>query len=90
MGGEGSGALTGMSRQLRGALVSPVLRQRLVLLMARERGADYELLTGLIEAGELRSALDSCYPLEHAADAVRQLEDGTIRGKVAITVGPSD
>lgn len=90
VGGEGNGALTGMSRQLRGALVSPVLRQRLVLLMARERGAHYERLTGLIEAGELRPALDRCYPLEHAADAVRQLEDGTIRGKVAITVGASD
>jgi NADPH:quinone reductase-like Zn-dependent oxidoreductase len=85
VGGEGGGALTGMGRQLRGAALSPVLRQRLVPLMARERGADYERLAGLIEAERLRPTLDRTYPLEAAADAVRQLEEGTIRGKVAIT-----
>ncbi|MCW2737940.1 MAG: NAD(P)-dependent alcohol dehydrogenase [Nocardioides sp.] len=86
MGGEGSGAITGMSRQLRGALLSPFLRQRLVLLMARERGGDYERLTQLIGAGQLIPALDRCYPLERAAEAMRHLEDGAIRGKVAITL----
>jgi NADPH:quinone reductase-like Zn-dependent oxidoreductase len=88
VGGEDSGVITGMRRQLGGALRSPFLRQRLVLLVARESAADYERLARLIEAGRLTPALDRCYPLEHAADALRQLEDGTIRGKVAITVGP--
>ena len=32
VGGENSGNLTGLGRQLRGALISPFLRQRLVLL----------------------------------------------------------
>ena len=88
VGGEHGGAITGMSRQLRGALLSPFLGQRLVLLLARERAADYERLTQLIEAGRLDPALDRSYPLERAAEAVRQLEEGTIRGKVAITVEP--
>jgi NADPH:quinone reductase-like Zn-dependent oxidoreductase len=86
VGGEGGGAITGMGRQLRGAALSPVLRQRLVPLMARERGSDYERLGRLIEEGRLVPSLDRTYPLEAAADAVRQLEEGTIRGKVAITV----
>jgi NADPH:quinone reductase-like Zn-dependent oxidoreductase len=86
VGGEGSGAITGMSRQLRGAVLSPFLRQRLVLLIARERGADYERLTQLIGVGQLTPTLDRCYPLERAAEAMRHLEDGTIRGKVAITI----
>jgi NADPH:quinone reductase-like Zn-dependent oxidoreductase len=86
VGGEGSGAVTGMSRQLGGAALSPLLKQRLVILMSRERGADYERLRHLVEAGHLTPALDHTYPLERAADAVRRLEDGTIRGKVAVTV----
>jgi NADPH:quinone reductase-like Zn-dependent oxidoreductase len=86
VGGEGGGALTGMGRQLRGALLSPFIGQRLVPLMARERGTDYERLTELIEAGRLVPSLDRTYPLDAASEAVRQLEDGTLRGKVAITV----
>jgi NADPH:quinone reductase-like Zn-dependent oxidoreductase len=86
VGGEGSGVVTGMSRQLRGAFLSPFVTQRLVLLLARERATDYERLARLIEAGRLSAALDRCYPLEQAAHAVRRLEDGFIRGKVAITM----
>jgi NADPH:quinone reductase-like Zn-dependent oxidoreductase len=86
VGGEQAGALTGMRRQLRGALVSPFVKQRLLLFLARERAADYEELTRLIEAGRLVPRLDRTYPLEQAADAVRLLERGEIRGKVALTM----
>ena len=87
VGGEHGGAVTGMGRQLRGALlVSPVVKQRFALLLARERAEDYERLTRLIESGELTPRVDRSYPLERAAEAVRLLESGQIRGKVAITV----
>ena len=86
VGGEHGGTLTGMSRQLRGALLSPLLGQRLRLFLARERAADYEVLAGLIEAGHLTPPLDRTYPLDDARDAMRRLERGEICGKVAITV----
>jgi NADPH:quinone reductase-like Zn-dependent oxidoreductase len=86
VGGENSGSLTGMGRQLRGALLSPFLRQRLALLVAKERGTDLERLTDLIEAGKVVPSLDRSYPLDEAPDAMRQLERGQVRGKVAITV----
>lgn len=86
VGGEHGGSLTGMSRQLRGALLSSFLRQRLVLFLARERAEDYEQLAGLIETGELVPSVDRTYPLEQAADGMRLLEQGGVRGKVAITV----
>ena len=86
VGGEQAGSITGMSRQLRGAVLSPLLGQRLVLFLARERAADYEQLTRLLEGGRLTPSLDRTYPLEQAADAVRLLEKGAIRGKVAVTV----
>ena len=85
VGGESGGVITGMRRQLAGALLSPFIGQRLVLLLARERSTDYERLARLVESGQLMPALYRCYPLERTAYAVRRLEDGTIRGKVAIT-----
>ena len=85
VGGEQGGAVTGMARQLRGALLSRFIGQRLVILLSRERAADYERLTQLVEDGSLTPSLDRCFPLERAAEAMRQLEDGTVRGKIALT-----
>jgi NADPH:quinone reductase-like Zn-dependent oxidoreductase len=86
VGGENSGNLTGLGRQLRGALISPFLRQRLVLLVTKERAADLERLSGLIEDGKVVPSVDRSYPLEEAPDAMRLLEEGRVRGKVVITV----
>jgi NADPH:quinone reductase-like Zn-dependent oxidoreductase len=86
VGGENCGNLTGLGRQLRGALISPFLRQRLVLLMAKERAADLERLSGLIEDGKVVPSVDRSYPLDKAPDAMRLLEQGRVRGKVVITV----
>jgi NADPH:quinone reductase-like Zn-dependent oxidoreductase len=86
VGGENAGVITGMGRQLRGVLLTVFLRQRLALLVAQERGSDYDRLTSLIEAGQLVPSIDSTYPLEDAPLAVRQLEAGHVRGKVAITI----
>jgi len=86
VGGENSGNLTGLGRQLSGALISPLLRQRLVLLMAKERATDLERLTALIEDGKVIPSVDRSYPLDEASDAMRLLEKGQVRGKVVITV----
>jgi NADPH:quinone reductase-like Zn-dependent oxidoreductase len=88
VGGEQAGAITGMGRQLRGVLLSPFVRQRLALLVTKERASDYERLTELVESGKLAPSIDRTYPLEEVPHAVRQLETGQIRGKVAINVGP--
>jgi NADPH:quinone reductase-like Zn-dependent oxidoreductase len=86
VGGEDAGALLGMGRQLRGVLLSVLIRQRLALLMTAERGSDYDRLTDMIEAGQVVPSIDRTYSLEDAPLAVRQLEAGHVRGKVAITV----
>jgi NADPH:quinone reductase-like Zn-dependent oxidoreductase len=86
VGGEDGGAITGMSRQIRGALLAPLLRHRMVLFLARERAADYEQLAGMIESGQLVPSLDRTFPLVQARDAMQLLEAGEIRGKVALTV----
>ena len=86
-GGENGGSLTGgMDRQLRGLVLSWFVGQRLTGFVPRERGTDLEQVALLIEAGKVVPALERSYPLEQAAEAMRRLEAGEVRGKVAIAV----
>jgi NADPH:quinone reductase-like Zn-dependent oxidoreductase len=90
VGGEGGGEWTGgtMSRQVRARLASLFSRQRLTGILAKERGADYERLAVLLESGELVPSVDRAYPIAETVEAMRRLESGAVRGKVAIIVGP--
>ncbi len=85
VGGEQGGDwFGGMSRPLRARLLSPFVKQRMTNFIARETGLDR--LTAYLAAGTVKPCLDSSYPLEHAADAMRKLDAGQVRGKLAITV----
>jgi NADPH:quinone reductase-like Zn-dependent oxidoreductase len=86
VGGEDAGQLTGMGRQVRGAALSPFVRQRLVLVSPRESAEHIERLATFIEEGTVTPSVDRTYPLERAPEAMRHMEDGKVRGKVAITV----
>lgn len=88
-GEEGGNVSGGMNRQLRAGAWSPFLRQRLAMVIGNERGSDLDRLTELIEAGKLTPHIDRTYPLDRAPEAMRYLEAGKVRGKVAITVAPS-
>lgn len=86
-GGEEGGSFSGgMNRQLRALALSPLLRQRLTMFIAKPRSSDLEKLTDLIDTGLLTPSLERTYPLEKTADAVRHLEAGNARGKVAISI----
>ncbi len=85
VGGEGGSRwLGGLSRPMRARLLSPFIRQRLTNFVARERGL--ERLTEYLEAGTVTPCLDSAYRLDDAAEAMRKLAAGQVRGKLAITV----
>ena len=84
-GGEDGGHWTGMSRQLRALARSPVTRQRLTMLISRQRHADLETLARLIEAGQLTPVIGKTYPLRQAPDATRHLQAGHARGKLVLT-----
>ena len=88
VGGEEGGHWTGgFGRSLRAPLVSLFVRQRLAMLASKERGADLERLAEYIEAGTLTPTVDRTYPLEDVPNAMRRLEAGDVRGKVAIIIG---
>ena len=86
VGGErGRGRLLGgFQRQLSAPLVSLFSRQRIVGLIARERAADLETLTGLIESGAVTPVIDRAYALAEAPDAIRYLSAGHAAGKVVV------
>jgi NADPH:quinone reductase-like Zn-dependent oxidoreductase len=86
VGGEGRGRILGMDRQLRALVLSPVVSQRLTMMVSRTNAADLERLVELIDAGHVTPSLDRTYPLDRVADAMRHLDAGQVRGKVAITV----
>ena len=88
VGGEHGGGrvLGGFDRQLRAPLVSMFVRQRLRGLIAKERAEDLIVLEELIESGKITPVIDRTYPLTEAPQAIRYLEQGHARGKVAITV----
>lgn len=87
VGGEQGGRwVGGLGRSLRAVVLSLFLRQRLTMLVSQENGSDLDVLGEMIAAGQVSPSIDRAYPLSEAADAMRHLEAGRVRGKVAITV----
>jgi NADPH:quinone reductase-like Zn-dependent oxidoreductase len=87
VGGEEGGRWTGgFGRSLRAPLVSLFVRQRLTMLASKERASDLERLTPLIESRQVTPSIDRTYTLDEVPDAMRHLEAGDVRGKVAITI----
>lgn len=85
VGGEG-GKWTGMSRQIRALGLSLLVRQRLTMFVSKQRHADLEALRRLIEAGQVTPIVGRTYPLAEVPDAMRHLQAGHARGKIAITL----
>jgi NADPH:quinone reductase-like Zn-dependent oxidoreductase len=87
MGGENGGRwLGGTDRQLRAMALSPFIGQTLTTFICSENHQDLLVLSELIGSGKVTPAIDRTYPLAQVPDAIRYLEQGQARGKVAITV----
>jgi NADPH:quinone reductase-like Zn-dependent oxidoreductase len=85
VGGEAGGRwLGGTDRQLRALLLSPFVGHKLTTFISAEKHQDLVVLKDLIEAGQLTPVIDRTYPLSEAPKAIRYLQEGHARGKVAI------
>lgn len=85
LGSEG-GKWTGMGRQLRARALSLVVRHRLTFFVSKHRREDLEELGRYLEAGTVTPIVDRTYQLAAVPDALRRLESGQARGKIAISV----
>lgn len=87
LGGEEGGKLTGgMNRQLGALALSMFVGQRLTMFIAKQNRADLETLSELIDSGQFTPFIDKAYPLGEVPEAMRHLEAGRARGKIAITI----
>jgi NADPH:quinone reductase-like Zn-dependent oxidoreductase len=87
VGGEQGGNWTGgFGRQLRAVGLSPFVRQRLTMLSSKEHYTHIEAVSQFIETGQVTPIVDRTYSLAEVPDAMRHLEAGQVRGKIAITI----
>ncbi|QKE83301.1 NAD(P)-dependent alcohol dehydrogenase [Arthrobacter sp. NEB 688] len=87
VGSEAPGRwLGGLERSVGAALLSPFVRQRLVMHVARERADDLAELVRLVDTGAVRPVLDHVVPLASTAAAIDHVAAGRARGKVVVRV----
>jgi len=86
-GGEGGDRFFGgMGRTLRAALWSMFLKQRLAMLVGFVKPEPLRSLADIFGQPGVTPAVDRSFPLEQAADAMRALVSGQVRGKLVIRV----
>ncbi len=56
------------------------------MFVSKHRQADLETLSRLIETGQIAPIVDRTYPLAEVPHALRRIEAGQARGKIAITI----
>ncbi len=87
VGGEGGDRLTGgFGRQLRAALLSPFVSQRMAMFISTEHYRYIEALAGFIERGEVTPAVGQRYRLDEAPAAIADLAAGRAEGKSVVVV----
>lgn len=87
VGGKRANRLLGPLAHVAGSKVSTMFSgRRAVFFLAKLGKDDMETLRELLEAGKLRSVVDSTYPLDRVADALEHMGNGHPQGKIVVTV----
>ncbi len=85
VGGEDGDRLTGgIGRQLRAALVSPFVKQRLAFFMSSESLESIEGLAEHLARGTVTAAIGRQYTFEEVPRAIEAMQAGTLTGKAVI------
>lgn len=86
VGGTGGPWTMGFGRTIRGVLLAPFVRQRIVGLISAPRQRDLVELASLMEQGSLTPVVPRSYPFSRAAEAIEAVGSASVPGTVAVTV----
>jgi NADPH:quinone reductase-like Zn-dependent oxidoreductase len=87
VGGPTGRWMISLLARLAAALVlSQVVSQRLVMVLAKPGQEDLTIMRELMESRKVTPVIDRSYTLSEVPEAIRYLEEGHARGKVVITV----
>lgn len=85
VGGIGGRWIGPLARVVKALLLSR-LTGNVSMFLASIHVADLTVLNGLMQSGKVTPVIDRCYPLDHAAEAIRHQQTGHARGKIIVTV----
>jgi NADPH:quinone reductase-like Zn-dependent oxidoreductase len=71
---------------LKAKLVAPFVSQKFEFFLADINPQDLQVLAGMAQSGKLTPVIDKTYPMSDIQTAMRYLETGHARGKVAVQV----
>jgi NADPH:quinone reductase-like Zn-dependent oxidoreductase len=88
-GALGSSITKLLTRLITAPLLSLIVSQKFIVLMAKRDKKDLTIAHQLLAAGKIKPVIGRRYRLNEAAEAVRHLATGHARGKVIITMEES-
>lgn len=84
--GTGAAGFQMFRRLFAPLLLAPFVRQKLRRYVCAANRPDLLALTALVDAGQLRPAIDRTYPLAQTREALTHIESGRAAGKVVIAI----
>ena len=85
VGGPKGRVLDPLTHMVKALLAFKIGTRRATTFIADHAVSDLELFRDLLAQGAMRSVIDTVYPLEETAAALRHLETGHARGKIIIS-----
>jgi NADPH:quinone reductase-like Zn-dependent oxidoreductase len=76
----------GLARQIKALSLSPFVRHRMRVFIAKHNKEDLAVLKELVEAGKVTPVIDRRYELREVPEALRYQGEGHARGKIVIAV----
>jgi NADPH:quinone reductase-like Zn-dependent oxidoreductase len=84
--GTGASGVRMLMRLARPVVLSPFGSQTMRRYLSTPNAADLLVLKDMVDTGRVVPAIDRCYSLDEAVDALRHIKGGHARGKVVLSV----
>src|SRR5580700_3423969 len=83
---SGRGMISILARLMAALVLSRLVSQKLVMVLARPNKRDLTIMHELLKAGKVTPVIDKRYSLGEVPEAIRYLEEKHARGKVVVTL----